>query len=55
MSTLKHGGVLRLYGTLSGDTATVRIRDVMAGRRLSAFIIYRRVLRAQLEKYACVN
>lgn len=41
LSTLKRGGVLRVYGTLSGDTAHVRTRDIMAGRKLDAFIIYR--------------
>ena len=28
---MKKGGTLRLYGTLSGSEATVKIRDIMAG------------------------
>jgi len=40
LSTLKRGGVLRVYGTLSGDTMNIRTRDIMAGRKLDGFIIY---------------
>ena len=31
LSTVKKGGSCRLYGTLSGPEATVKIRDIMAG------------------------
>jgi hypothetical protein len=31
LSTLKKGSTLRIYGTLSGPEATVKIRDIMAG------------------------
>jgi NADPH:quinone reductase-like Zn-dependent oxidoreductase len=40
LSTVKKGGKLRLYGTLSGSEATVKIRDIMAGKHLEAFLIY---------------
>ena len=35
LSTVKKGGKLRLYGTLSGPEATVKIRDIMAGMLLN--------------------